>query len=125
MLTIKELVCAFFVGAFGYGLVEILFRGFTHWSMLITGGIVFCLFYKIYITNNLNLVMSCLVSMLIITLIELFVGFIVNIELRMHVWDYSNVALNLRGQICVPFSICWFFMGLPMVFLSRTIRGIR
>ena len=30
MVTRKELIYAFLIGAIGYGLIEILFRGFTH-----------------------------------------------------------------------------------------------
>ena len=125
MVTRKELIYAFLIGAIGYGLIEILFRGFTHWSMLITGGVVFCIFYKIYNTNNFNLINSCLLSMLVITVFELVVGCIVNLQFKMHVWDYSNVAFNVKGQICLKFMACWFFMGIPMVFMSRIIKMVR
>ena len=120
-MTFKEIVCAFFIGGFGYAAVEILFRGFTHWSMVLTGGIVFCIFYKIYITNHLSVIKSCIISMVLITFFELFVGCIVNLQLKMHVWDYSRVIYNVKGQICVPFSVGWFLMGVPMAFFSKLI----
>lgn len=46
--------------------------------------------------------------MLIITGIELIFGIAFNIILKEQVWDYSNMPLNLFGQICIPFSIAWF-----------------
>ena len=30
----------FFVGAFGYGQIELLYRGYTHWTMLASGGVL-------------------------------------------------------------------------------------
>ena len=30
----------FFVGAFGYGQIELLYRGYTHWTMLAAGGVI-------------------------------------------------------------------------------------
>lgn len=38
----------FIIGAIGYGIIEILFRGYTHWTMLVTGGIVFVILYHVY-----------------------------------------------------------------------------
>ena len=34
----------FSIGAVGYGLIEIIWRGYTHWSMLGAGGICFMFF---------------------------------------------------------------------------------
>ena len=43
-----EQLFVFFIGAAGYGLLEILWRGYTHWTMLICGGICFFLIYHIF-----------------------------------------------------------------------------
>ena len=40
-----------------------------------------------------------------ITAAELAVGLTVN--RRFEVWDYRNVALNFRGQICLTYSLLW------------------
>ena len=40
----KEKIVLFSIGAMGYGLIEILWRGYTHWSMLTAGGICFMFF---------------------------------------------------------------------------------
>ena len=45
----KEMTTVFSIGSFGYGLLELLWRGRTHWSMLLTGGVCLC---SIYRTNN-------------------------------------------------------------------------
>ena len=42
----------FLVGCVSYGMIEILFRGFTHWSMVLTGGA--CLVSLYYISGACN-----------------------------------------------------------------------
>lgn len=67
----------------------------------------------LYINDNfsLHLWAKCFAGMLIITTVELVFGIAFNLILREHVWDYSNVPLNLMGQICVPFSLLWFMLS--------------
>ena len=47
-----------------------------------------------------------------ITLYEFIAGTILNIVLGLNVWDYSNLPLNILGQICLPFSIIWYFLSI-------------
>lgn len=98
-------------GGFGYCLIEILYRGRTHYSMFFAGAIVLSTFYYISTNFQLSIWMKCLIGMLIITAIELVFGIAFNIILKEHVWDYSNVPLNFLGQICLPFSMIWFVLS--------------
>ena len=123
MFSIRELMTVFFVGAIGYGLIEILFRGYTHWSMLLTGGTCLFLFYIINFSLASNsLVVRCIISTLLITTLEFTVGYIVNILLKWNVWDYSNMPYNVMGQICLGFSGIWLMFGIPMTVLSDVLR---
>lgn len=99
------------LGGFGYCLIEIIWRGRTHYSMFFAGAIVMSAF--LYINDNYSLPLwaKCFAGMLIITAVELIFGIAFNIILREHVWDYSNVPLNFMGQICVPFSLLWFALS--------------
>ena len=38
----------------------------------------------------------------------------VNLALEWKVWDYSHTPLNLWGQICLPFSLLWFAVCIPV-----------
>lgn len=108
----------------GYGLLEILFRGYTHWSMLVTGGLCFLIFYIVnFILKNNSLLIRCIIAMIVITTLEFIVGYIVNIILKWNVWDYSNMFLNLMGQICALYSSIWFSLGVPMTYLSNFIKS--
>lgn len=67
-----------------------------------------------------HLFTKCLLGALIITAVELIFGVIFNIKYNMGVWDYSNMPLNLLGQICLPFSVLWF--GLCFVLFKWVIK---
>ncbi len=101
---------AFLCGCFLYSLIEIVSRGYTHWSMTLTGGV--CLAFIYYITNEtrMNTIVKCLTGAIFITSMEFIVGCIVNLKMHWNVWDYSDMPVNLLGQICIPFSVIWFGM---------------
>lgn len=119
----KEFFIVFSFGAVIYSLIEVLFRGFTHWTMSLTGGAAFLM---IHISNfkmkTHNLFLKCLTGSVIITAIEFLVGCIVNRGLHLGVWDYSNQKFNLLGQICPAFSAAWFCLTLPAIYLSKFIK---
>lgn len=117
---LKKYILIFLIGAMGYGLLETLFRGFTHWTMLITGGAVFTALYYIYSKNeNAPLWQKAMIGAFIITMIEFAVGCIVNLWLGWNVWDYSGFAYNVLGQICLAFTALWFFLCIPLSYFTR------
>ena len=63
-----------------------------------------------------------LIGSCIATVIEFISGLIINVWLGLDVWDYSNLPLNVMGQICLPFSIIWFFMSLLCIVLDDYLR---
>lgn len=46
-----------------------------------------------------------------ITAVEFVAGIVINVWLGMGVWDYSNIAGNLMGQVCLPFMLLWIFLS--------------
>ena len=110
-------ILVFVLGGADYAMIEILFRGHTHWSMILTGGA--CVLTMYMISGWLieaPLIVGALAGAFIITIYELFVGLIVNIRLGWEVWDYSGMPGNVFGQICPTFSAIWFLLCL--IFLS-------
>ena len=107
----------FSIGAAAYGLIEILFRGHTHWTMVLTGGAcVLTLYYLSGWLLSMPLILSALAGAMIITCYEFFVGVMVNLKFNWHVWDYSSQPGNVLGQICPALTALWFIMCL--VFFS-------
>ena len=118
--ALKTNLLVFSIGSIGYGILETLFRGFTHWTMLVTGGLVFVILYHLNSKNeNAPLWKKCLTGAIVITMVELAVGCIVNIWLGWNVWDYSAYTYNFLGQICLAFTVLWFFLCIPLAYLTR------
>ncbi len=106
------LIC-FALGAVAYGLIEVVARGYTHWTMALTGGAVMVLLNVINQTKNMHILVKCLLGAAVITSLEFCVGMIVNVGFGWNVWDYSDKPLNVWGQICPQFSLAWFFLSVP------------
>ena len=116
MKRIKKYALCFILGAIGYGAIETIWRGHTHWSMMIAGGLCFVLFSVVArLMRHRNLLLKAAVCAIGVTAIEFIFGLIFNLWLKMNVWDYSKMPLNLLGQICPLFSILW--VGLAICFL--------
>ena len=114
----------FILGGIGYIIIELLFRGYTHWTMFIAGGAVFLMLHKLNIEYpSLSLWRKCILGSLVITSVELLVGCIANLWFHWNVWDYSNNRFNMWGQICLSFSILWGLLCIPIYGVLGIIRG--
>ena len=129
MNYIKSLIkyaVLFFFGGLVYYLIEILWRGYSHWTMIILGGLCFV---AVGLINNIlpwNMVieLQALIGAVLITSLEFIVGLIVNVNLGWDIWDYSNVPFNFLGQICLPFSLLWYMLSIIVIFTDDYIRYI-
>ncbi|MBQ3126537.1 MAG: hypothetical protein IJC15_05645 [Clostridia bacterium] len=110
------------IGGVGYYALEVAWRGWSHWSMALTGAICFALYYRLCAVSRRSLWQKALSGAAIITAAELCVGVVVNLWLGMAVWDYSNLPLNLFGQISALYSALWFALCLPMAGVCRALR---
>ena len=126
MKQILKQIFLYIIGGLIYLLIEILFRGHTHWTMFIVGGLCFTLIGLLNECPNPRLSLTCqgILGSVIITTIEFISGIIINIILKWNVWDYSNQPLNLLGQICLPFSLAWIFLAIIAVFVDDILRYI-
>lgn len=124
---IKQLIkyiFLFFVGAGLYIVIELLFRGHSHWTMGILGGISFIsigLINEIFEWNT-PLLLQCVIGGEIITIYELIAGIILNIWLGMGIWDYSHMPFNILGQISLPFTLAWCGLSLIGIILDDYLR---
>ncbi|MEM1485918.1 hypothetical protein V6615_13750 [Oscillospiraceae bacterium PP1C4] len=123
MEKLKEYATVYSIGSLGYTVIEVLWRGFTHWTMGITGGVGFML---LHFTNRKlkrqNYWVRCFAGSVVLTAVEFISGCIVNRILRLHVWDYSKQRGNLLGQICPLYSLLWFLLCLPIIPFNRFLQ---
>ena len=118
-----EYLLVYLSGAALYGLMELCWRGWTHWTMLLCGGLCFTLMYLVS-GSELSLVKKWLLSTCIITTVEFVAGCIVNLRLHWQVWDYSSLPFNLLGQICPRFILMWFALSIPGVALCTLLHRL-
>ena len=91
----------FFLFSFGgivYVLIEMLWRGYSHWSMFILGGICFVLLGLINKKYTWDLL------------------------LNLNVWDYYDLPFNIMGQICLPYMFLWFLLSPVCIVVDDYIR---
>ena len=112
------------IGGIIYYLLECLWRGYSHWTMFILGGICFIALGLIneILSWDTPLVIQMLIGGTIITILEFITGCIVNLWLGWNVWDYSDEWGNLIGQICPKYSVLWYFISLAAILLDDWLR---
>ena len=125
MIIFKYLVL-FVVDGSVYVFIEMLFRGYSHISMFILGGICGIIIGGLnnWYSWDMSIIKQMFISGIIITILEYITGYIVNIKLKLNVWDYSNMPFNIDGQICLPFSIGWVCISLIGIVLDDWLRYI-
>lgn len=101
----------FYIGGTAYMILEFLWRGRSHGSMFLLGGLCFLLvgggamkFSKIPVP------VRPLLGAGVITALELATGLLVNRDYG--VWDYRDQLFQFQGQICLAFSLLWMPVSL-------------
>lgn len=114
----------FLIGAAAYALIEVAFRGYTHWTMAVLGGILFLLLGGIneWIPWEMPLVLQCIIGAIMVTVAEFLAGLILNVWLGLGIWDYSDVPGNILGQICPQFIFAWLGLSLVAIILDDWLR---
>lgn len=104
---------SFFIGALGYPLLELCWRGRTHISMAVAGG---CCAELLHCASKRkgSLCLKAALCGLGITGIEAACGLVWN--RRHQVWDYRRLPLNWCGQVCLPYTLLW--CGLSALWLA-------
>lgn len=115
----------FLIGGTIYYIIEIMWRGYSHWSMFILGGICFVimgLLNEYEFKWQGSLIKQSIISALIITVFEFITGCIVNLWLGWHIWDYSELPCNILGQVCLYFFFVWIALSIIGIMLDDWIR---
>ena len=106
----------FLVGGIGYVGLEFLWRGRSHISMFLAGGLCFLLLGRI---DRWKISPACkiLLGAATITCVELLAGLLLNRDYR--VWDYRQMPFQFMGQICLGYSLLWIPVSFGAMLLHR------
>jgi uncharacterized membrane protein len=112
----------FLVGGLLYIFIEIVYRGYSHPFMFVLGGL------SLILVGLLNerkkppsIVFQMIEGGIIITILELITGLLFNMDYE--IWDYRNIPLNFKGQICLPFTMVWCLLSFIAIKLDDFLRG--
>jgi len=122
--VLNKYLLLFNTGGLLYIILELLWRGWSHWTMFLLGGACFiCLgLINEVIPWEMPLWKQILIGDCIITALEFLTGCIVNLWLKWDVWDYSGIPKNILGQICPRFFILWLPVACIGIILDDWLR---
>lgn len=112
------------VGGSIYYLVEVFYRGYSHYTMFAVGGICFVLIGLLNEGMSWDLCIEKQVGLGLasVLIVEFVSGCILNLWLGLGIWDYSDLPFNLLGQICLPFALLWIPLIIIAMLLDDSIR---
>ena len=112
---LKNLIL-FIIGGMLYYIIEVIYRGHSHYSMFIVGGLCFIFIgwiNKIF-SWDMYFELQVLIGDLVVLILEFTSGCILNLWLKLNIWDYSNIKFNILGQVCLGFALIW----LPIIAIA-------
>lgn len=121
----KKLSILGFVMGMIYFTAEGFWRGWTNIAMLFVGGlccVLIGLLDEFPGKLKLKLWQQCILGTLIILTVEFVSGVILNLWLKLRIWDYSNSWGNIKGQVCVAYGFLWFLLTPFAIWLDDFLR---
>lgn len=124
-LLLKHLFL-FIIGGFAYYAAEMIYRNYSHFSMVIVGGLAFILIGLIneIMSWDTYLEEQVLIGVAWVLIVEFIAGCILNLWLKLNIWDYTNLPFNLLGQICLSYTLLWIPLVLIAILIDDFIRYI-
>lgn len=102
-----------YIGGILYVLMELVWRGWSHGSMFVVGGLCFLFLGVIHRRlGDVPLLMQAVLGATVISAMELLSGLYLNVFLGLRVWDYSNLPYNLLGQVCMAYFFLWIWVAM-------------
>lgn len=108
-----------------YLLIELAWRGRTHWTMLPLAAVIFiCAGVLDEVERPPSIWQQVILGTTIATTLEFVAGLILNVWLGLGIWDYSNLPGNVLGQICPQFTLAWSVLVLISIRIENFMHRI-
>lgn len=126
MRKLCETADLFALGGGAYGLIEVLWRGYTHWTMVVLGGTLFLLLGVLNsrLPQNTSLLLRGLLGGILITATEFAAGCVLNLGLGLAIWDYSSMPFQLLGQVCLSYSFLWVILAMVAALVYNSVHHL-
>jgi len=122
--NILKMIVLLFIGGTIYFGIEILWRGHSHISMFVLGGVFFVIVGAIneYLPWSMGIAQQSLIEACMVTFMEFATGLIVNVCLDLNVWDCTGLPFNVMGQVCLYFSCAWVALSATAIIVDDYLR---
>ena len=117
-----ERLSLFCLGGGAYAALELAWRGTTHWTMFLAGGVCLCLLQALA-AAPLPLAVAAALGAAGVSGLELTVGAVCRRLLHIAVWDYADEWGNLAGLVCPRYTFYWFLLCGWVVFVLRGVES--
>lgn len=124
MKKINKTLVLFLFGFMAYVTLEVIYRGYSYPLMGLCGAITILLLDQINnkISWDVDILLQGVIGSLIITFFEFVIGELFLNGVLPVMWDYSNLFLNYKGIICLPFSLAWIGLSIVAVVIADAIN---
>lgn len=141
--TLPEIAYLFFIYAFLGWTIEVAYaaikhgiysnRGFLIGPLCPIYGCGACIILLILTPIKSNVLILFICSVLLTSTLEYLTGWFLEKKFHERWWDYSDDKFNIKGYICLEFSIIWglacllvvYLINPPIIFIVRKIVGLR
>ncbi len=121
--SFNQLLAFFFLFSMLGWLLEALYRSVSQGRLLnpgflkgplvpLYGNAGVFIMITIVFTHNETMLTRLLIYFSAITIMEFVTGEVMMRLFKRRYWDYTDNALNVRGHVCLPFSIAWAVLSL-------------
>lgn len=126
LFTMAKLLLMWEIGGCVYYGIELLYRGHSHISMFMLGGLCLVLIGLLneLFTFKMSFELQLLIGDVIVTSLEFVTGYIVNIKMGLNVWDYSSLHFNIMGQVCPQFMLLWIPIVALAIYVDDLVRHV-
>ena len=116
-----ERAMLFLLGGGGYLAIELAWRGASHWTMFLAGGICLCVLQALA-GRPVCLPRAAGAGAAAVSGLEVCIGLACREVLHIAVWDYSAEWGNLAGLVCPRYCLYWFLLCGWVILVLRVAR---
>ena len=116
-----ERAVLFLLGGGGYLAIELAWRGASHWTMFLAGGICLCVLQALAV-RPVCLPLAAGAGAAAVSGLEVCIGLACREVLHIAVWDYSAEWGNLAGLVCPRYCLYWFLLCGWVILVLRVAR---
>lgn len=102
-----------------FSVKKLINRGFLHGPICPiygNGAVIMILFLTPLIDNTIYLFVG---GFILATVLEYITGYVLELSFDTKWWDYTNEKFNIKGYVCLKFSLIW---GLVAVFMMKVLQ---